>query len=61
MSWPKKPSLLPEVAAELELHCVDFIRAFLESQQPYQGEGTKRDTLNYLGNAVVKRVKSRTG
>lgn len=46
---------MPEVAAELDLHGVDAVRAFLIGQGSYGGVGTTRDTIYRFGNAAVRR------
>jgi hypothetical protein len=51
----RRPHLLPEIAAELEMRGVDAVRIFLAGQGSYAGVGTERDTLFKFANVVVRR------
>jgi hypothetical protein len=50
VSQLKKPSLLPEVRTELELHGVDAVKAWLIGLPD-----TRREYLDRFGNACLRR------
>ena len=52
--WPKRPTILPEVLAEFDLHGVDAVRAVLANSSD-GSSGTSRDTPLRVGNAATKR------